>query len=308
MLCQCGFTNEANAKFCGHCGLPMEDKRQGARADPSASLPTSPLTSVMQPKGKRGVSVGIKGLVVLVAIGAAAGYWWLNQPPGPFKQDNSGLFIIGASGKYGFMDGSGKIIITPQFEEVGEFSEGFATVLIGDKFGYINTKGEVAITPQFDYAESFRNGRAAVKLCCGPDYWSDGERLTFDGAEKSSYGFIDTNGKLIGTPDLLWVAKWFSGEFAPVKTGDGRYGIMNRVGKVEYRGNFERVSDFGFAEGVAAGSTGGKWGYFDTLGEWVIDPQFEAAQSFSDGLAAVKVGGKWGSVDREGKFVVNPQF
>ena len=32
--------------------------------------------------------------------------------------------------KYGFIDKSGKVVIEPQFGEVGDFSEGFGTVAI----------------------------------------------------------------------------------------------------------------------------------------------------------------------------------
>ena len=74
-------------------------------------------------------------------------------------------------------------------------------------------------------------------------------------------------------------------------------------------------SDFG-EEAVACVSIDGKWGYVDSKGEFVIDPQFDDAADFSEGLARVKIGGtsrysdggKWGYINPKGEFVINPQF
>ncbi len=51
-------------------------------------------------------------------------------------------------------------------------------------------------------------------------------------------------------------------------------------------------------------------GYIDTAGEWVIQPQFDEADSFSEGLAAVRPeeGPGFGYIDKTGAFVIAPQF
>ncbi|GHT08681.1 hypothetical protein AGMMS49525_17840 [Bacteroidia bacterium] len=54
--------------------------------------------------------------------------------------------------------------------------------------------------------------------------------------------------------------------------------------------------------------SGGKWGYINLEGEYVIKPKFEEAQSFQDGLALVKSGGKWGYINLEGEYAIAPQF
>jgi hypothetical protein len=309
MRCTCGLENDADAKFCQSCGTALGSGPSSAISHAGASSSaTLTLTedgkATSRPRSRASMAIVV---VVVVAV-AAAGYWWLHRSPNGRKPDNSGLYPISVAGKYGFMDRSGETVIPPQFDETGGFSEELASVRIGTKFGYINTKGEVVITPQFDDAGPFRFGRAAVKLCCGQDYLNGRHKIQSGQDGKSRYGFIDPDGKYISTPDFLWVAQWFSGDFAPVKIADRLYGIMNRSGKVVTVANLEQVSDFGFADGVAPAAAGGKWGYIDTVGKWVIDPQFESAEDFSDGLAAVKVGGRWGYIDRKGKFVVNPQY
>jgi len=234
----------------------------------------------------------------LVVVVAAAGYWWMNRPPGRYKPDNGGLYPINVNGKYGFMDRSGKTVITPQFDGAFGFSEGLAQVKVGTKSGYINTKGVLVITPQFDDAMPFRYGRAAVKLCCG--FW-------FPQKPGDRYGFIDKDGKYICSPDFSWVGQ-FSGDLAPVRTAGGVMAFVNRSGKVVMSGKFDQLRPTGFTAGLAPVASGGMWGYIDTTGKWVIDPQFELALDFADGLAPVMVGGRWGDIDQKGRFVVNPQY
>jgi hypothetical protein len=50
----------------------------------------------------------------------------------------------------------------------------------------------------------------------------------------------------------------------------------------------------------AAVDVGGKWGYIDRTGKYVVNPQFDSADPFSEGLATVKLGSKWGYVDESG--------
>ena len=50
------------------------------------------------------------------------------------------------TGKWGFIDKHGKIIITPQFDAVGKFSQGLAPVRVGNaetgKWGFISKEHE----------------------------------------------------------------------------------------------------------------------------------------------------------------------
>jgi hypothetical protein len=62
------------------------------------------------------------------------------------------------------------------------------------------------------------------------------------------------------------------------------------------------------AGGYIAFSNGDKWGFINTEGIVVIEPQYEDAKSFSNGLAAVQVDGKWGYINAENKLVIRNQF
>lgn len=91
------------------------------------------------------------------------------------------------------------------------------------------------------------------------------------------------------------------------------YAFIDKSGHVRIR--LEPSQDAtSFAEGLAAVSRGGLWGYIDTSGAWVIPPRFTTVQEFSEGLAAVGTGEytskatRFGFIDRTGKFVIAPQF
>lgn len=63
-----------------------------------------------------------------------------------------------------------------------------------------------------------------------------------------------------------------------------------------------------FHEGLAEQWRGGLWGFVDTTGEFVIEPQYEGALLFSEGLAGVKAFDAWGFVDRQGKLAIKHNF
>lgn len=286
MRCKCGFENAADAKFCGNCRAALGDVPGNAVSGVAASSTAAPVPAGASKVGSRPFSLARIAIVAAVVVVAAAGYWWMNRPPERYKPDNSGLYPIHVNGKVGFMDRSGKTLISPQFDAAIGFSEGLASVQLGTKWGYINTKGVVAITPQFDEARAFQYGRAAVKL---------GNRA----------GFIDKDGNYISNPDFRWVGM-FNGDLAPAMTADGLMTFVNRSGKLVMSGKFESIA--GFTAGLAPACSAGKWGFIDTSGKWVIDPQFVGPSNFSDGLARVVVGGRTGYIDKSGKFIVNPQY
>ncbi|WP_026988340.1 WG repeat-containing protein [Fodinicurvata fenggangensis] len=53
---------------------------------------------------------------------------------------------------------------------------------------------------------------------------------------------------------------------------------------------------------------GGKWGYVDRDGNWVIEPQWEQVDDFSEGRAAVGTWQRWGIIDRSGSLVLDIEY
>ncbi|MCF8255977.1 MAG: WG repeat-containing protein [Flavobacteriales bacterium] len=54
---------------------------------------------------------------------------------------------------------------------------------------------------------------------------------------------------------------------------------------------------------------GGLWGYVDSKGKYVINPQFSNAYCFSEGLARVQSSdGKFGFISEDGRYIINPIY
>jgi hypothetical protein len=221
------------------------------------------------------------------------------------------LSADGKTGKWGFIDADGKILIEPTWDAIAwgsvlgqsvAFSEGLCGVQKDGKWGYIDTSGHVAIPNQFDSAAPFIEGLARVNL---------GNQI----------GFIDKTGRYAINPQFDQAGD-FHGGLAAVRTGgqvpanpffnlgkpaNGGWGFINKAGMYVIKAQFQSADANGFSDGLA-GVCQDKCGYIDRSGAFVIKPQFDSLNTFSEGLAAVRINNKWGYIDTSGKIVINPQF
>lgn len=87
------------------------------------------------------------------------------------------------NGKYGFVNGQGKWVISPQFDDAWGFNDGIARIKLKSKYGYIKMDGSYLLEPQFDDIGSFENGIAKIEL-------------------NDKYGFIKADGSFIAMPQF----------------------------------------------------------------------------------------------------------
>lgn len=69
---------------------------------------------------------------------------------------SDGMAWVKQNGKYGFVDKTGKVVITIQYDYAGSFSGGLASVMQNGKSGFIDKKGEIVIPIQYDNAWFFQ--------------------------------------------------------------------------------------------------------------------------------------------------------
>lgn len=53
--------------------------------------------------------------------------------------------------KWGVIDDSGKFILNAEYDELGEFSNGFANIVSKGKIGFVNANWQIVIKPKYDY-------------------------------------------------------------------------------------------------------------------------------------------------------------
>lgn len=178
-----------------------------------------------------------------------------------FKSGYAGACTHGSAKNCGFISKDGRWVIDPAYDEVWDFSDGFATVGIGErrselntttgkvseapqKTAYVNTRGEIIGNKFFDQAYGFSEGLGSFAR--GSD------------RENRLWGFIDRSGN----------------EVIPPKFGPG---ITSAVGE--------------FRDGLASALVGhwrdGKYGYIDRSGKIVIPPIYQQAKPFHEGKAMV---------------------
>jgi WG repeat protein len=204
-------------------------------------------------------------------------------------------------GKHGYIDETGTVVIEPKFDNWTNFSEGLAAVSVDFQWGYIDRTGKWAIPPQFVVGRPFSNGLARVEVPL------NGKASFPPGRAK--HAFIDKTGKIVidSTDDIL--NGTFSEDVGTVQfvTNKGANAVLiDKTGKTIVA--VDDVDTDGFSEGLVPAKKNKKWGYLDTKGQFVIEPQFEKAFPFSEGLAAVSVGEKWGFIDHTGRLVIKPKY
>lgn len=72
------------------------------------------------------------------------------------------LLIVSKGSKYGYIDGTGSIIITPQYQDARGFSEGYAAVKINGYWTFIDKENNRLITGKNTAVTDFNGGMAGV--------------------------------------------------------------------------------------------------------------------------------------------------
>jgi hypothetical protein len=194
-----------------------------------------------------------------------------SSSPAKATPDVPPLYPIRLNVQFGYMDRSGKIIVTPQFQRAWDFHNGMARILSDTKGrGIIDATGKLTFLSQFVWIRNFSEGLAEVGI--------------WDGSNKS--GYIDTTGALV-IP-----ATWAS------------LGDHNASLPTPDFWHMERNAEF--SEGLAVvRADDRKFGYIDKSGKIVIPPQFLYARPFSEGLAVVANDQfAFGYIDKQGKAVI----
>jgi len=210
---------------------------------------------------------------------------WTRSKAASFTSE--GLALVSKSGKYGFIDKTGRFIIAPQFDNADSFSEGLAPVSTGGSYGFINETGRFVISPQFASADSFSEGLASVQF-------SDGK------------GYIDTTGRIVINLPAGTYGDQFSGGLATVRYGNGTTGYIDKTGGIVSSPR-EYIGTSGSQEGLTCVliKASQKWGCMNKTGQFVIPAHFDMAYVYQ-GLVSVSIGDNQGWMDTTGNYVWRP--
>lgn len=208
----------------------------------------------------------------------------------------------------GYIDTTGKVVITPRYELSADFHDGMARAWkttpqsSGSRIGYIDRTGAFVIKPQYETAQDFSEGLAAVQILD-----ETGEDV---GGYEYGWGYIDKSGKTAIEPQFFYVGDFHEG-LAQARFYDALWGFVDKTGKLVIAPVYAAVGDFseGLAPVVIGNLITGKWGYMNKSGKLVIQARYSCVESFSDGLAYVELTDKngkstYGFIDTTGKMVI----
>ncbi len=203
------------------------------------------------------------------------------------RPEKEGLLTILQDRKMGFIDKTGNIVITPQFNWASSFSEGKCVVEQNSKFGYINIRGEIVIPIEFDEASDFADGLASVK-------------------RNNDGFFIDHEATIAFQIEKYLPLDLFSEEMLLVENLEGKKGFVDKKGSIVIAFEYEDARSF--SEGLARVKHSQYWGYIDRNGNSVIKPSFSWLGDFSEGLARFSKNNRWGYLNKRGEILIKPSF
>ncbi len=248
---------------------------------------------------------------------------------------NLKIFLIGffilqysitkAQFKAGFLDKTGKEVITAQFESASSFSQGLAAVKINGKWGYIDKTGKIVLEPTYGYALDFKkyeNQIAAIVTIKGNNIYINKSGIEIEkplieiaanelrpfSDNDFTWGYKDKNGKII-VPAIYTLTLPFEGGLGAVIDSD-KAGLINAAGKIVLPVTQETMPTF--SDGVIVIKRNGN---FEIVNEKLIAlvvldkiPNLQQCTNFQSGLAAIQVNEKWGAINKKGEVVIKPEY
>jgi hypothetical protein len=181
------------------------------------------------------------------------------------------------SGKWGYADSTGKVVVSFIYEEADVFKDGLARVKQDGKYGFIERAGNVVVPLIYGNIEDFTDGISKAML--------DGK-----------YGYLDKSGKEI-TQFIYEEAGTFQDGLVKVKL-NGKQGFIDHTGKEVIPLKYDEIGDF--KEGILKAKLEGKYGYLNKSGEEIIPFIYDFAENFSTGKAKVQQNNKSYFINKDG--------
>ncbi|UJF32753.1 WG repeat-containing protein [Paenibacillus hexagrammi] len=222
----------------------------------------------------------------------------VNEMAGDLGSLSEGLATFYKDEKYGYVDGSGSIIVSPQYESANDFKNGKAVVKTQDgQYSIINTKGETLRSYEAEYmGDSFSYGLSEVKK-----------------SDDSLWGYLGENGNMM-IPETYEIAEPFQEGRAVVKLKSfgAETGLINTKGEYVLEPHYAIIQYVGesmwavarkdryFPDGESKDDLY-KFALFNKDGKQITDYLYDDVASFKDGYSVVSQGLTSFFIDKTGQ-------
>ena len=223
----------------------------------------------------------------------------------------------------GIMNLKGEMLVQPKYQDIIRKHGGLIYFSISDTtYSLMNHQGQWVVENEYDngfvYELFFDNGgnlfpvrgRGKWGLVDSLGNWLMPMEYKSIGVAEDERGWVITEEglydaykkRLLLRDSIRWTYKIDNNLYWVAKRG-GKVGIIDTLGQWVVKPQYDGISILG-SEGLIGVARDHKWGYIDTLGREVIPMKYEDVGDFHKGLASVTLGGKYGYIDRTGKVVI----
>lgn len=192
--------------------------------------------------------------------------------------------IISINGLWGLLSPNGSYLVSPEFDAINEFVNGYAIVTKEGLYGFINTKGEVIIEPQFEDVSSFNEGLAIAK-------------------KNGLYGYIQPSGRFI-IPAIYDNVKPFNEKGHAVVTHNDKKGIINRDGSYFLKPIYKTLIFVGDTLLIIQDNSTKQYGILKPSGEEITKIIYDDIGSFFDETTTfVQINNKYALINNKGEVL-----
>ncbi|MBX2915126.1 MAG: WG repeat-containing protein [Cyclobacteriaceae bacterium] len=169
-----------------------------------------------------------------------------------------GMRGVKRDGKYGFIDGKGRLRIANRYDSITHFSEGLAAIKLIGKWGFINMQDQIILNPNYTAVNEFKNGLCLV-------------------ARNGKWGIINQQGKTIINLEYDSI-KQEPPHFLLYK--NGLSGLADQHGRILVEPRFTQLEIL--ANGNLKVSQAQKWGVISAEGLSIIPITYDALHFFPE--------------------------
>lgn len=148
-------------------------------------------------------------------------------------RESEGMRGVQKDGKFGFIDGKGKLRIANRYDSIQDFREGLAPIKLIGKWGFINMRDEIIVHPNYQWVSGFQQGICLAR-------------------QNGKYGAIDIRGQTVLSFRYDEVKILANGKLALMI--DNKKGRATARGQIEIDARFDYLAETGDGNLIAGQS------------------------------------------------------
>ncbi|MBO5720670.1 MAG: WG repeat-containing protein, partial [Bacteroidales bacterium] len=229
-----------------------------------------------------------------------------------FDSYGNGYYKVWNNLKWGICDADGKEIVSPAYDAIWDYNNGYAIVNMGAKWVKTSTpKGVTDIEKERNFKKIWVYDNEFATAYVYEPTMKQIYKLV-----GGKYGLINKEGNEVVPP--IYDELFFTSENGIIKVKSN-----NKYGYIDFNGNYITEIKYDdacdFCDGMAMVNiggtlnkrgriTGGKYGFINVLGDEIVKVKYNNANPYDGGLATVKEDSYWIIIDKSGKKIGDKTF